>query len=244
MQPGLSPLLQVDDLWAGYGLLTVVRGVSLDVNAGEVVGLIGRNGAGKTTTLLAVAGIRNGSNRGSIVLGDVDISRLPARDIVRAGIAVVPEGHPVFREMTVIENLRLGAFARRKTKSGVGESLERVFDLFPVLSDFRRRTAGTLSGGQQQMLAIGQALMQEPRVLMLDEPSSGLAPRVVDVIYDAVGELARQGQAVLVVEQNVDRAIRAASRIYVMEQGTVKLETVVSDFAESELIARLVMGVG
>jgi branched-chain amino acid transport system ATP-binding protein len=236
--------LQVDDLWAGYGLLTVVRGVSLEVNAGEVVGLIGRNGAGKTTTLLAIAGIRNGSNRGSVLLGDLDISSLPARDIVRAGVAVVPEGHPVFRDMTVIENLRLGAFSRRKAKSkGVGESLDRVFELFPVLSDFRRRAAGTLSGGQQQMLAIGQALMQEPRVLLLDEPSSGLAPRVIDVIYDAVAELARQGQAVLVVEQNVDRAIRAASRICVMEQGTVKLETVVSDFAESELIARLVMGV-
>jgi branched-chain amino acid transport system ATP-binding protein len=238
-------MLRVEGLWAGYGLLTAVRDVTLTVGSGEVVSIIGRNGAGKTTTLLAIAGVRYGCNRGSVFLGDQDISRVAPRDIVRAGVAVVPEGHPVFKDMTVLENLRMGAFWWRKSgRAKLSESLEQVFDYFPVLREFQGRIAGMLSGGQQQMLAIGQALMQNPRVLLLDEPSSGLAPVIVDVIYDAVRQLATQGHAVAVVEQNIDRAVASASRIYVMDQGTMRMESRVSDLKDTEMIAQVVRGVG
>jgi branched-chain amino acid transport system ATP-binding protein len=240
----VAPLLSVKDLCAGYGVLSVVDGVSLNVSAGGVAAIIGRNGAGKTTTLLAIAGMRYGCNAGKVTLGTRDLSKTAPRQVVRAGVAIVPEGHPVFRSMTVADNLKLGAFWRRRRDGAkISSALDRVYELFPALKDARGRAAGSLSGGQQQMLAIGQALMQQPKILLLDEPSSGLAPAVVDNIYDAVRRLADDGQGILLVEQNIDRAMAAASYLYVMERGVISLETSVADLTDAEAIARVVRGV-
>jgi branched-chain amino acid transport system ATP-binding protein len=185
-----DPLLVVSDLHAGYGSLQAVDGISLQVGEGETVALIGRNGAGKTTSLLAIAGLRYGRFPGSVKLVGTDVSRASSRQIVDAGLAHVPEGHRIFSSLSVEENLRLGAYTRRRSgRKAVATTMERVFDLFPILRTYASRNAGFLSGGEQQMVAIGQALMAEPRVLMLDEPTSGLAPIVIRTIYDAIGQL-------------------------------------------------------
>jgi branched-chain amino acid transport system ATP-binding protein len=217
----MRPLLRLDHVEAGYGDLLALRGVSLDVAPGELVALIGSNGAGKTTTLRAIGGLV-ACRGGRIEFDGERIDGLEPSAVVARGIAHVPEGRQLFAGMTVVENLVLGtqtpaARARR------GETLDQVFALFPRLAERRRQLAGSLSGGEQQMLAIGRALMARPRLLMLDEPSLGLAPRVVRAIFDNLARINREGTTVLLVEQNVLRALRLCHRAYVLENGRVAL---------------------
>ena len=236
-------LLAVSELHAGYGSLRAVDGISLEVGAAETVALIGRNGAGKTTSLLAIAGLRYGRFPGTVTLGGLDVSKATPRQIVDAGLAHVPEGHRIFSRLNVEENLRLGAYTRRRSgRKAVATSMERVFDLFPILRTYATRNAGFLSGGEQQMVAIGQALMAEPRVLMLDEPTSGLAPIVIRTIYDAIARLREQGLAILIVEQSVPRALANSSRCYVMERGRIVISGDSPILAQDEHVFAIVRG--
>jgi branched-chain amino acid transport system ATP-binding protein len=214
------PLLEVSDIHAHYGAIEALKGVSLDVEDGEVVTLIGSNGAGKSTTLRSISGLTPAS-AGTIRFGGDEITRRPAQDIVGLGIALAPEGRRVFPRMTVRENLDLGAHRRRGPE--IAEDLERVYSLFPRLHERERQKAGMMSGGEQQMLAIGRALMARPRLLMLDEPSMGIAPILIQRIYETIGEINRSGVAILLVEQNANYALDISSRGYVLETGRVAL---------------------
>jgi branched-chain amino acid transport system ATP-binding protein len=214
--------LRVANLVAGYGRIRIVEDVSLHLQPGEIVALVGRNGSGKTTSLASVAGLRFGPRGGTVHVADQDVSSASAEAIVAAGLKLVSEGRRLFRELTVLENLRLGAFSRRRHFAT--PELEDVFEVFPILKQFIRRKAGELSGGQQQMVAIGQALMCRPKFLLLDEPTSGLAPVLIDDMYDAFSVLARQGIGLLIVDQNVERIVELASRFYVMDAGRIVLE--------------------
>jgi branched-chain amino acid transport system ATP-binding protein len=216
----VNALLEVSDVHAHYGSIEALRGISLTVGEGEVVTMIGSNGAGKSTTLRSISGLTPASG-GLIKFAGKDITRVPAHEIVKHGIALSPEGRHCFPRMSVRENLDLGAFRRRGP--GIGEDLERVFTLFPRLRERERQKAGTMSGGEQQMLAIGRALMARPKLLMLDEPSMGLAPILVQRIYETINEINRQGVAILLVEQNANYALDAAKRGYVLETGRIAL---------------------
>jgi branched-chain amino acid transport system ATP-binding protein len=213
-------LLEVSDLHAHYGAIEALKGISLTVDEGEVVTLIGSNGAGKTTTLRSISGLTPAS-AGTVTFAGEDITGMPADQIVTRGVALVPEGRRCFPRMTVRENLDLGAYRRRG--SAVAADLERVFTLFPRLEERERQKAGTLSGGEQQMLAIGRAMMASPRLLLLDEPSLGIAPVLTDRIYQTIEEIHSLGVAILLVEQNANRALDAAGRGYVLETGRVVL---------------------
>jgi branched-chain amino acid transport system ATP-binding protein len=213
-------LLEVKDIHTRYGAIEALKGISLTVEEGEVVTLIGSNGAGKSTTLRSISGLTPASS-GSIVFEGEEITRTPAHEIVSSGIALSPEGRHCFPRMTVRENLDLGAYRRRGPE--VAEDLERVFELFPRLQERERQKAGTMSGGEQQMLAIGRALMARPKLLMLDEPSMGIAPILVQRIYGTIGEINRSGVAILLVEQNANYALDIARRGYVLETGRVVL---------------------
>jgi branched-chain amino acid transport system ATP-binding protein len=215
------PLLEVSAVRARYGAIEALKGVSLTVGEGEVVTLIGSNGAGKSTTLRSVTGLTP-AFAGQITYDGEDITGLPADEIVTRGIALSPEGRRCFARMSVRENLDLGAY-RRRDASSVASDMERVFSLFPRLKERVDQKAGTMSGGEQQMLAIGRALMASPRLLLLDEPSLGIAPVLVDRIYETIGEIHRSGVAILLVEQNASRALDAAGRGYVLETGRVVL---------------------
>jgi branched-chain amino acid transport system ATP-binding protein len=215
------PLLEVSAVRARYGAIEALKGVSLTVGEGEVVTLIGSNGAGKSTTLRSIAGLTPAS-AGRITYDGEDITGVPADEIVTRGIALSPEGRRCFARMSVRENLDLGAYRRRDAAS-VAADMERVFSLFPRLQERVDQKAGTMSGGEQQMLAIGRALMASPRLLLLDEPSLGIAPVLVDRIYETIGEIHRSGVAILLVEQNASRALDAAGRGYVLETGRVVL---------------------
>ena len=214
-------LLEVSDIRARYGAIEALKGVSLTVEEGEVVTLIGSNGAGKSTTLRSISGLTPAS-AGSVTFGGEDITRVPAHEIVVRGIALSPEGRHCFARMTVRENLELGAHRRTKGPE-IGQDLDRVFSLFPRLQERERQKAGTMSGGEQQMLAIGRALMARPRLLMLDEPSMGIAPILVARIYETIGEINKSGVAILLVEQNANYALDISSRGYVLETGRVVL---------------------
>ncbi|HET7050310.1 MAG TPA: ABC transporter ATP-binding protein [Solirubrobacteraceae bacterium] len=214
-------LLQVSDIRARYGAIEALKGVSLTVEEGEVVTLIGSNGAGKSTTLRSISGLTPAS-AGSVTFDGEDITRVPAHEIVVRGIALSPEGRHCFARMTVRENLELGAHRRAKGPE-IGEDLDRVFTLFPRLQERERQKAGTMSGGEQQMLAIGRALMARPKLLMLDEPSMGIAPILVARIYETIGEINKSGVAILLVEQNANYALDISSRGYVLETGRVVL---------------------
>ena len=213
-------LLEVDDIHTYYGAIEALKGISITVEEGEVVTLIGANGAGKSTTLRSIAGLTPAS-RGTIRFEGMDVTRVPAHEVVSRGIALSPEGRHCFPRMTVRENLDLGAYHRRGPD--VSEDMERVFDLFPRLQERERQKAGTMSGGEQQMLAIGRALMARPRLLMLDEPSMGIAPILVQRIYETIGEINRSGVAILLVEQNANYALDVSKRGYVLETGAVVL---------------------
>jgi branched-chain amino acid transport system ATP-binding protein len=236
-------LLKVRGLAAGYGPMQVVHGIDLDVAAGELACIVGRNGAGKSTTVMAMAGVRQGRFSGSVVLGDVDLSRSSVPSIVAAGLSLVPEGHRVFAEMSVTENLRMGAYGLRRSPSAMNAQFELVYDLFEALRRDRRKPAGNLSGGQQQMVAIGQAIMSRPKVLVLDEPSSGLALGIVDDIYQAIRRLKDENIGLLVVEQNVERALRESDRCYVFEGGQVALEGPSNVLAADDRVNEIVTGV-
>ena len=210
-------LLKVEDINVYYGAIHAIKGVSFEVNEGEIVTLIGANGAGKSTTLKTVSGLLR-SKTGSIVFEDKDISSVAPHKLVAQGLAHVPEGRRVFLQMTVEENLEMGAYVKSK---GVNEGLEKVYELFPRLRERRRQVAGTLSGGEQQMLAMGRALMSSPKLMMLDEPSMGLAPILVDQIFDIVKSLHKAGTTILLVEQNAQMALSVADRGYVLETGKV-----------------------
>jgi branched-chain amino acid transport system ATP-binding protein len=214
-------LLEVSDIRARYGAIEALKGVSLTVEEGEVVTLIGSNGAGKSTTLRSISGLTPAS-AGSVVFDGEDITRVPAHEIVVRGIALSPEGRHCFARMTVRENLELGAHRRTKGPE-IGEDLDRVFTLFPRLQERERQKAGTMSGGEQQMLAIGRALMARPKLLMLDEPSMGIAPILVARIYETIGEINKAGVAILLVEQNANYALDISRRGYVLETGRVVL---------------------
>ncbi len=221
MKPG--PILQVEDLHIRYGALEALRGVSLRLEEGEIVTVLGANGAGKSTLLRAVSGLLPASS-GRILFRGGALQNTPAYDIVLRGISHAPEGRKVFATLSVQENLSLGAFTRRRRKAEVEQARERVFGLFPLLKERRGQLAGTLSGGEQQMLAIGRALMSTPQVLLLDEPSLGLAPILVGLIFRIIQEINRQGVAILLVEQNAQQALSLAARGYVLETGRISIE--------------------
>jgi branched-chain amino acid transport system ATP-binding protein len=210
-------LLELDDVHVHYGKIEAIRGISVEVDAGEIVTLIGANGAGKSTTLKTISGLRSVS-QGEIRFNGQVITRMPGYKRVLAGIGQAPEGRGIFPGMTVVENLNMGAYARKGDSS---KELAEVYDLFPRLAERKRQAGGTLSGGEQQMLAIGRALMSKPKVLLLDEPSMGLAPLLVNQIFSIIEEINRRGTTILLVEQNAQQALRVAHRAYVIETGQI-----------------------
>ena len=233
-------LLEVDDLHTYYGTIEAVKGISITVNEGEVVTLIGANGAGKSTTLRSIQGI-NRPKRGRIVFKGQDIVGRRPHDIVKMGISQSPEGRRLFSRMSVRENLEMGAF-QRSDRNGIQEDIDRVYELFPRLQERRMQKAGTLSGGEQQMCAIGRALMARPKLLMLDEPSLGLAPILVERIFEIVREINAQGTSILLVEQNALIALAVANRGYVLETGRVALHDTAAALRKTEQVRKAYLG--
>lgn len=225
------PVLEVGDLAVHYGGVAALRGVTLEVQSGEIVGLIGPNGAGKSTLLHAIMGLVP-AERGKIQLGGSPLLGLAPEQVARSGVALVPEGRRIFAGLTVEENLRLG-LAGRRSRDGVEEDIQAVYDLFPIVSEFRRRPAGALSGGQQQQLAIGRALVARPDLLLLDEPSLGLAPKIVDIVFEALAEIRRRGLTVLLVEQRAQRTVAFADRTYLISNGEIRLSLTPADAGDS-----------
>ncbi|ROR32489.1 ABC transporter ATP-binding protein [Inmirania thermothiophila] len=236
-----APLLEVRGLRSRYGPIEVLHGVDLEVRLGELVAIVGANGAGKTTLLRTISGVQPASE-GGIRFDGQDITRWPAHRIVGAGICQVPEGRQVFAPLSVEDNLRLGAYRRQRDRAWVEEELARIYELFPILAEKRREPAGTLSGGQQQMLAIGRALLGRPRLLLLDEPSMGLAPLLVEEIFRVVKRLHEEGVTVLLVEQNARAALGIADRGYVLETGRVAMAAPASALLEDEGVRRAYLG--
>jgi branched-chain amino acid transport system ATP-binding protein len=235
-----EPLLRVEDISTYYGSIQALKGISLEVHQGEIVTLIGANGAGKSTTLRSINGL-NHPRRGKIFFGGKDITQLPAHEVVRLGIAQSPEGRKLFPRMSVTENLEMGAFQRRD-KSGMKDDMDRVFELFPRLAERRTQKAGTMSGGEQQMCAIGRALMARPTLLMLDEPSMGLAPIFVQRIFETIVEVNKQGTSILLVEQNALMALDVANRGYVLETGHVALADDAKALAKNPEVRKTYLG--
>ncbi len=232
-------MLRIESVCAGYRGLQILHDIDLEVKEGEIVALVGANGAGKTTTLRAISGVIRPTS-GQIVFDGQRVDSVRTADLVGRGLVHVPEDRALFGPLTIEENLRMGAWTQRKTP--VGESLKEVFELFPVLGDRRRQTAETLSGGQQQMLTIGRALMARPRLLMLDEPSTGLSPKLTWSVLEAIGLIRDRGVAVLLVEQNAGQALRLADRAYVMESGSVVLSGTGSELAEDDRVRAAYLG--
>jgi branched-chain amino acid transport system ATP-binding protein len=232
-------LLEVDGIHTFYGNIEALKGITLEVEEGEIVTLIGSNGAGKSTTLRSISGL-SPPREGSIRFDGKEIAETPPQDIVRLGISQSPEGRHVFQRMTVRENLDLGAYLRRDGR--IDEDLERVYGLFPRLKERERQKAGTMSGGEQQMLAIGRALMAEPKLLLLDEPSMGIAPILVERIYETIVEINSQGTTILLVEQNANYALDVSKRCYVLETGTVALHDESAALRENPDVQRAYLG--
>ena len=233
-------LLEIQDLRVYYGVIQAIKGVDFHVNEGEIIALIGANGAGKTTILHTVTGLL-GAETGTITFDGVDITKVPAHKIVSMGMAHVPEGRRVFANLTVLQNLKMGAYTR-KDKAAVEASLENVYNRFPRLKERQNQMAGTLSGGEQQMLAMGRALMSDPKILLMDEPSMGLSPIYVNEIFDIIGEVSKAGTTVLLVEQNAKKALGIADRAYVLETGRIVLEGKASDLLNNEDIKKAYLG--
>ena len=234
----MATILKAEDINVYYGAIHAIKNVSFEVGEGEIVTLIGANGAGKTTTLQTVSGLLR-SKTGSIEFLGKNISHVPAHKIVEMGLAQVPEGRRIFLQMTVQENLDMGAFT---APAGAAEAMERVFAQFPRLKERRRQIAGTLSGGEQQMLAMGRALMSAPKLMMLDEPSMGLAPILVEQIFEIIQTLHKNGTTILLVEQNAQMALSVADRAYVMETGVITLSGTGRELAESEEVKKAYLG--
>ena len=233
-------MLEVKDLEVYYGVIQAIKGVSFEVNQGEVIALIGANGAGKTTILHTVTGLLS-PKRGSVVFEGKEITKVPAHKIVSMGMAHVPEGRRVFAELSVYENLKMGAYTR-KDKKEVEESLANVYKRFPRLEERKNQMAGTLSGGEQQMLAMGRALMSKPKIILMDEPSMGLSPIMVNEIFDIIRAVSESGTTVLLVEQNAKKALSIADRAYVLETGNIVLEGKAEDLLENDSIKKAYLG--
>lgn len=233
-------MLAVKDLTVNYGMINAVRQVSFEVNEGEIVSLIGANGAGKSTILRTISGL-NRANHGTIYYEGADITRLSAKKIVQFGLAHVPEGRHVFKGLTVRENLEMGAFLR-KDKGGIATDMEQVFERFPILKERHRQDASTLSGGEQQMLAMGRALMTRPKLLLLDEPSMGLAPIFIKEIFNIIQDIQRQGTTVLLIEQNAKMALSIATRGYVLETGNIVLTGTGQELLASDAVQKAYLG--
>ena len=235
-------VLELDGIETYYGTIRALRGVSLEVRAGEIVTLLGANGAGKTTTLRSINGL-NRPRRGTITFVGQEITTIPAHNIVKLGISQSPEGRKLFPRMTVVENLEMGAF-QRSDRAAIKEDMEGVFTLFPRLAERRTQKAGTMSGGEQQMCAIGRAMMARPKLLMLDEPSMGLAPIFVERIFETIVEINKQGTPILLVEQNALMALEVADRGYVLETGSIVLQGAAADLKTNEQVRKTYLGEG
>ena len=233
-------LLELSDLYVRYGTIPALRQVDIHVEEGEIVALLGANGAGKTTTLRTISGLVHPSS-GTIRFDGRDIDQLPPHEVVALGIGHVPEGRRIFPRLSVIENLEMGAY-RRKGK--LNEDFERIFTIFPILEQRRRQDGGTLSGGEQQMLAIGRALMSRPRLLLLDEPSMGLAPLIVEAIFDIIEQIRAAGATILLVEQNAAQALQVADRGYVLENGVVVMSDRAATLLDDDRVRRAYLGEG
>ena len=233
-------MLKIENLHVSYGPIRALKGISLEVKEGEIVTLIGSNGAGKSTTLSAITGLVK-SQSGSITFRDENITNMSPYKIVQRGVSLSPEGREVFPALTVEENLRLGAYTR-KDKGAIDAAFNRVYELFPRLKERIGQTAGTLSGGEQQMLAIGRALMSEPKLLLLDEPSMGLAPNLVLMIFDLIESINKQGTTILLIEQNANMALSIANRAYVLETGNIAIEGAATDLAKDPRVKNAYLG--
>lgn len=233
-------MLEVKDLEVYYGMIQAIKGISFEVNEGEVIALIGANGAGKTTTLHTITGLLSPKS-GHVMFEGKDITKVPAHKIVSMGMAHVPEGRRVFAELSVYENLRMGAYTR-KDKNEIEESLKNVYKRFPRLEERKNQMAGTLSGGEQQMLAMGRALMSKPRIILMDEPSMGLSPILVNEIFDIIRAVSESGTTVLLVEQNAKKALSIADRAYVLETGKIVLEGNAKELLEDDSIKKAYLG--
>lgn len=235
-------MLSVQDLHTYYGAIHALQGISLEVRQGEIVSLIGSNGAGKSTLLNSITGVVR-SSRGRVFLNRKDITNIAPFKLTKLGVGISPEGREVFPDLTVEENLRIGAYVL-KHPARIRAGFERVYDLFPRLKERIRQQAGTLSGGEQQMLAVGRALMSEPKMLFLDEPSLGLAPNLVAMIFEMIREINKQGVTILLIEQNANMALAASDRAYVLENGVVTLSGDAKEVADNPAVKRAYLGLG
>ena len=233
-------MLEVKDLEVYYGMIQAIKGISFEVNKGEVIALIGANGAGKTTTLHTLTGLLS-PKKGSVIFEGEDITKIPAHKIVSMGMAHVPEGRRVFADLSVYENLKLGAYTR-KDKENLNKDLENIYKRFPRLAERKNQSAGTLSGGEQQMLAMGRALMSKPSIILMDEPSMGLSPILVNEIFDIIESISKSGTTVLLVEQNAKKALSIADRAYVLETGKIVTSGKASDLLEDDSIKKAYLG--
>lgn len=233
-------MLEIKDLYVNYGMIAALKGISFEVNEGEVIALIGANGAGKTTTLHTITGLLHAKS-GSITFNGVELTKTPAHKIVEMGIAHVPEGRRIFQNLTVLDNLKLGAFTR-KDKENISKDIEMVYERFPRLAERKTQIAGTLSGGEQQMLAMGRALMSKPKIIVMDEPSMGLSPIFVSNIFDIIQTIRETGTTVLLVEQNAKKALSIADRAYVLETGKISLSGKASDLINDASVKKVYLG--
>ena len=233
-------LLEIKDLEVNYGVIKAIKGVSFDVNEGEIIALIGANGAGKTTILHTITGLIQ-AKKGSIVFDGKELTKTPPHKIVSMGMAHVPEGRRIFQQLSVLENLKLGAYTR-KDKSEIASTLKMVYERFPRLEERKNQVAGTLSGGEQQMLAMGRALMSKPRIILMDEPSMGLSPLLVSEIFDIIKVINESGTTVLLVEQNAKKALSIADRAYVLETGNITLSGDAKDLINDESVKQAYLG--
>ena len=233
-------MLEVKDLYVSYGMIAALKGISFEVNEGEVIALIGANGAGKTTTLHTLTGLLHAKS-GSITFDGKELTKTPAHKIVEMGIAHVPEGRRIFQNLTVLDNLKLGAFTR-KDKAGIAKDIEEVYELFPRLAERKTQIAGTLSGGEQQMLAMGRALMSKPKIVLMDEPSMGLSPLLVSKIFDIIEMIRERGTTVLLVEQNAKKALAISDRAYVLETGKIVLSGDAHELMNDDSVKKAYLG--